>query len=559
MGHQHPIVLQERLSLPVLACGESSTQLLLCSLKAADMERMERPPLTLMLCLDTSGSMMGRPLELVCESIEMLLSKLDVRDHLGMVIFNNRARLISPLRQINEEARAFYKGVLRGIQALGSTNMAAGLRLALEHLTREYTGSLSHLILFSDGQPNRGEMFPVELSAIIERAGEHFSLSCLGFSAKHDEYLLQQLARTGRGGYAYIESPETIPHAFAKELGGLLSIVGTQVQLLLRPMSGCSILGMRNPLQLKYTGQGLKIELPDMMAGSQFHLFLDIQIEVADAWGPQPLLEMELRYQFPGSFPQQISTTQQIHYVAAQEGSSQMDPVVATHLLLHEVSQAWEHAHELANAAKFPEAISLLQQQKERLRSAPGFREKKGSIRNWYEQIVDEIAVLSAYPKGERYQHVRKAVLSEMADPSGLLRRSGTSIAALNTTQRQLLGELMLKAVGMPHAYLRVVSVPSDSDIPVGQTFPLLGEASIGRMGQIQLDHPSVGKQHVRLIATPQGYIAIDLLSINPPAINGETMLRPTRMSDDDVLKVGEFELSFHMGVAPNLQLPPSS
>lgn len=558
MSQQDPLSLSERMAFSVLASEEVSSQVLLCSLKARDLELDERPPLTLMLCLDTSGSMMGRPLDLVCEAIEMLLSKLDARDRLGMVTFNNRARLISPLRAINEEGRAFFHGVLRTVQALGSTNMAAGLRLAMEHLQRDNRGALSHVLLFSDGQPNRGDMEPEELATILLRTDDNCSLSCLGFSRDHDEDLLQKLARIGRGGYAYIESPEMIPHAFARELGGLLSVVGAQVQLFLRPLASCSILGLRNPLPLKYTGQGIKIDLPDLIGGAEMHLFVEIQVEAPGSYGHHPLMEIELRYQFPGVHPQQISRTHRVECAIGPERSSAMDPVVATRLLLYEVAEVWEQAHDLAQHGNFAQAIQHLQVQKARLRDAPGYREKKGDIRNWYEQIVDEINVLSEYPRGERYQHVRKAAKSEMADPSGILRRSGTSIGELNTTQRQLLGELMLKAVGVPHAFLEVESVPSDSSLAVGHIFPLLGEASIGRLGAIAIDHASVGKRHVRLIATPKGYMAIDLLSVNPPSINGETMLRPTRLNEGDLLRIGDFDLRFHLGLAPALQRPLS-
>ncbi len=553
MAQQHPITLVGHLAYPVMGSGENQTQVLLCSLKAYDLELTQRAPLTLMLCLDTSGSMMGRPLELVAESIAMLLSKLDSRDRLGMVTFNNRARLISPLRAVNEEGRAFYQGVLRGIQALGSTNMSAGLQLALEHLTRDSEG-LSHLLLFSDGQPNRGEIDTEELQSIVGKADTRCSVSCLGFSAKHDEDLLYTLARTGRGGYAYIESAETIPIAFAKELGGMLSIVGNHIQLLLRPRAGCSILGLRNDVNLKYTGQGLMVELPDMLGGAQYHLFVDVQVEAPESHGVRPLVEFELRYILPGTHPQQVSLTHQVEYTVAEQPSGEMNPIVSTRLLLYEVAAAWEKAHMLANSNKFSEAIQLLTEQQSRLRAAPGFREEKGDIRNWFEQMVDEIAVLSEYPRGERYQHIRKVAMSEMPDPSGLMRRGSTSIVELNTTQRSLLGELMLKAVGMPHAYLQIEFVPDDSELEVGHVFPILGEASIGRMGEIIIDHHSIGKRHVRLVATPKGYIVIDLLSINPPSINGEVMLHPTLLSDEDMIHIGDFFLSFHMGLAPELQ-----
>jgi hypothetical protein len=433
--------------------------------------------------------------------------------------------------------------------------MEAGLRLSLEQLSDVEGEALTHLILFSDGQPNRGETDPSKLASRLTRIKDRSSFSFLGFGDAHNEDLLQQMAQESLGGYAYIESAETIPLAFAKELGGLMSIVATDVQLFLRPLFGCSILKLLNNLQTRYTERGFAVTLPDMIAGAEFHLFFELSVNAPEQYGAQQMAELELRYCLAGQHKQQIAQTRHLEYVASNERSAEMDAVAATRLLLYQVAQAWEEAHKLAQSARYADAISLLQSQQLRLRSAPGFRERKGEIRNWYEQIIDEIAVLSEAPRGERYQQVRKVVKSEMSDPSGIFRRSNTSFANLNTTQRHLLNDLMLKAVGIPHAYLQIESIPADSPIENGHIFPILGEVSIGRMGQIQIDHHSIGKLHLRLIATPDGYLAIDLLSTNPPAINGKPLLKSTRLFDADLIQLGEFTLRFRLGLAPSLQL----
>lgn len=432
--------------------------------------------------------------------------------------------------------------------------MSAGLELALGQLAQENQGP-AHLLVFSDGKPNRGEVDTGKLHQIVSRlGGNHLSVSCLGFSAEHDEDLLQGLAHKGQGSYAYIESAETIPIAFAKELGGLLSIVGHQVQLFMRPMAGCSIVGMRNDLVLHYTGQGLRVDLPNMLGGAEYHLFLDLLQDAPEKMGSSTLVEMELRYVLPGSHSQQVSLSRLVEYTVQEKRGREVSPFVATRLLLYEVAVAWRESHVLATQERYSEAIALLQEQKERLFAAPGFREAKGEIRNWFEQIVDEVAILSEYPKGERYQQVRKVAKIEMSDPSGIFRRSGTSFVKLNTTQRSMLGKFMLKAMGMPHAYLRLESVPAGCTLEVGHIFPLLGEVSLGRMGEIAIDHSSLGKRHIRLVATPKGYILIDLLSVKPSSVNGDMVLQPTPLKDGDRILVGEFLFRFHMGLAPGLK-----
>lgn len=551
---KQPITLDYRLAHPVLGPEQQLTQMLLCSMTAKDVPLAERPPLTLMLCVDTSGSMMGRPLELVIESIRMLLDQLNKNDRLGMVIFSNRPRIISSVRNVNEEGKSFFQGVLSGIQAMGSTHLEGGLRLALEHMPTIQDGELGHIVLFSDGKPNRGE---ISTTALANMVGKHqdITLSSFGFGLKHDEDLLQKLARTGKGGYAYIESPDMVPLAFAKELGSLFSVVGTNVKLLLRPLSGCSIVGLRSPQQqILYTERGMAIELPDLIAGQTFHLLMKIQLQTQSTPARHRFCEMELRYTLTGSTPQEISFVSPLFYEVKEDPEIELDPIVATRVLLQDVSEAWEKAHQHAMKKQYDEAVALLAPLLPRLKMALNMGVNGEEIRNWYEQIVDEVAILSQRPDEERYQRVRKAAKSEMSDPTGIFRRSNTSIINLNTTQRNLLGELMLKAVGMPHAHLRVVTKPSDSDIEEGHTFPILGEVSIGRLGQIQLDHPSVSKRHVRLVATPKGYLLIDLLSTNAPIVNDKPVSGPTRLEDGDKLCIGDFVLSFHMGLAPELK-----
>lgn len=53
--------------------------------------------------------------------------------------------------------------------------------------------------------------------------------------------LFQSIAEAGGGETYIISSEDDIPAAFGKALGGLLSIVASDLEIVLRPRSGCSI------------------------------------------------------------------------------------------------------------------------------------------------------------------------------------------------------------------------------------------------------------------------------------------------------------------------------
>ncbi len=551
---KQPLSLSYNLAYPVLGLDQNLTQPLLLTLSAEDLQRSDRPPISLMLCIDLSGSMMGRPLELVVQSVKMLLEQLDENDRLGMVTFANKGRLISPMRSITPEGRGFFLGVLSSIQAAGSTNIEEGLRLALKGMPPPREGELRHILLLSDGQPNRGAKDPETLTHIVSQNRGNTTLSAFGYGDKHDENLLQALAKAGGSSYAYVESEDVAPIAFAQGLGSLFSTIATNIQLLLSPRPNSSIIDVRGEHQLTHTPQGVSLSLPDMIANQKVHILIDIQIITPTHEGTHPLLDVECRYTFPGPTPQEISVLLPISYSTRQNADLQMNPVVTSRILLIEVAEAWEEAHQLADQALFSEATKLLKKYLPKLQQSYEFSQENSESRNWYEQLIDEILLFSQQPDRERYNRMIKTAKTEMNDPTGLFRRNSTSSANLNTTQRSLLSHLMQKVFGVPHAYLQMMRYPHE--IKLKQTiFPILGETSIGRMGQIKLEHHSVAKKHVRLVATPAGYLLIDLVSVNPPLINKKPVSGPTLLKDNDLIQIGEFALSFHMGIAPSLKI----
>src|SRR5262249_16052621 len=97
------------------------------SASAPGVERM-RPPLSVVFCIDVSGSMAGPPLEHVVQSIERLVGLLDPEDRVGVVAFSDGASDIAPLEKVDGEAKKRIVGRVRRLSAEGGTHMESGLR-----------------------------------------------------------------------------------------------------------------------------------------------------------------------------------------------------------------------------------------------------------------------------------------------------------------------------------------------------------------------------------------------------------------------------------------------
>ncbi len=551
---RNPLTLQSHLAYPTLGVEQQLQQVLLLSLTAEDMRITHRAPLSLMLCVDLSGSMMGRPLELVIESIRILLQQLNEDDRLGMVTFANTGRLVTPMKLLTPETRGFFHGVLSGIQAAGSTNMEDGLRMAFKHIPESRPGELVHMVLLSDGKPNRGMVHPNDLEALVGRKRQNTTVSCFGYGPDHDEDLLQDLARQGGGGYAYVESGEVAPLAFARELGSLFSMIGTDIKILFRPGMGCSVLGIQGEQTIHYTDRGMAIAVPDMIGGQKIHLMLDMQIKTPARTGAFTVADIELNYTLPGQPPQQISFLNTLQAHAENNNVLKMNPLVAERILLGEVAKATEEAHRYADKQQFDRAAQILKPFIKRIEDLDGFAQSDSEARRWHDHIVDAIAVFTRRPDADHYRRVRKAAKSDISDPNGMLRKTNTSMIDLNTTQRDLLSKLMQKVFGIPHAHLIVEQAPSGSTPAEGTIFPVLGETIIGQNAQVQLDDKDVSQKQARLVATPGGYLLIDMIATQPSLINNKPVKGPTLLNEGDLIQIGHFYMRFKMGIAPNLR-----
>lgn len=199
----------------------------------------------LCLILDRSGSMRGRPMEMVKAAARQLVGQLALGDRLSLVAFDHEAQVILPCQEIAPEPLSILQAI-EGLTAGGGTCIDEGLKLGIEELARSRKPSgaasqdaissappsVSQIFLLTDGENEHGND-PRCLKMAELAASYGISVHCLGFGSHWNQDTLEQIADAGAGALCYIEQPEDAPATFETLLTRVQSVQLTNARLLL--------------------------------------------------------------------------------------------------------------------------------------------------------------------------------------------------------------------------------------------------------------------------------------------------------------------------------------
>jgi Ca-activated chloride channel homolog len=160
-------------------------------------------PRDLSLVVDVSGSMSGTKLEQVKQALQQALGTLRPEDRFRLIAFSSSVREFRPgftPATAGDLARA--REFVDGLVADGGTNIAGALDAALTSPADEER--LPIVIFLTDGLPSVGEQEPDRLA---EQAGTRIGrarIFTFGVGEDVNTYLLDRLAREGRGSPEYV-------------------------------------------------------------------------------------------------------------------------------------------------------------------------------------------------------------------------------------------------------------------------------------------------------------------------------------------------------------------
>lgn len=156
-----------------------------------------RHDLALMLVIDTSGSMLGQPMEAARDAARALLDRLPEGDRVAVLSFADM-----PLWQVGlTDDRALARAVLAGLWADGSTALYDAVGLAAREMSLAHE-SRRVVLLLSDGRDFGGVSLSGRDGSLEAARSSGAVFHAVGLGSDYDEAYLTDLAH-GSGGEFY--------------------------------------------------------------------------------------------------------------------------------------------------------------------------------------------------------------------------------------------------------------------------------------------------------------------------------------------------------------------
>ncbi len=177
--------------------------------------RTERPPATLLLIVDRSGSMEGLPMQLAKEAAMRASEILQPNDSLGVLAFNTDYEWQVPLSTLGQGlALRDVLDTIAGMIPTGGTDMLRPLREGVTALAAQ-PDARRHIVLLSDGKSTGS--FPEFQEIVTEAAAAGITVSTIAIGEGADRELLTNIAEWGNGRYHFASAPEDIPRLVLAE------------------------------------------------------------------------------------------------------------------------------------------------------------------------------------------------------------------------------------------------------------------------------------------------------------------------------------------------------
>jgi len=182
----------------------------------ADLARLPRSPVEMVFTLDVSGSMSGRPIEQAKTAVRWALRHLRPDDTFQVVRFAGGAEQMAdrPVPATPENVRRALQ-YIEGTSAGGGTMMLEGLSKALTAPADE--SRHRYVVFLTDGFIGND----VEVLGALQRMLGNSRVFAMGVGPSVNRYLMDHMAKLGRGAVAYLDLKENAEEAMATFFGAV--------------------------------------------------------------------------------------------------------------------------------------------------------------------------------------------------------------------------------------------------------------------------------------------------------------------------------------------------
>lgn len=218
------------------------------------VERIDHVPCDIVLVIDVSGSMSdaapvpGNPgevreeygmsiMDLTKHAANTILETLDQNDRLGIVTFNQDAKVIQELTSMTPRNKKVAALKIKRMRPTGQTNLWGGIQeaLALFRGSSQWTsGNVQATMVLTDGQPTMGCPSKGYVPKLRSMGQLPATIHTFGFGYNLRSGLLKSIAEAGGGNYSFIPDAGMLGTTFIHAVANLQSTYANDVFLRLR-------------------------------------------------------------------------------------------------------------------------------------------------------------------------------------------------------------------------------------------------------------------------------------------------------------------------------------
>jgi Ca-activated chloride channel family protein len=325
---------------------------------AGKIAMQQRPPIDLALVVDTSGSMVGAPIDEARAAALTLLDGLRDGDRLTVVTFDTKAHVLVPPFVVDRSKLEPTRKALASMQARGTTDLAAGLALAVQQqMSSGLADSARRMVILGDGVPNDATPIPGQ---IAQAKSYGISISTLGFGLEYDETLLAQIAKDTGGRFHRIAPGEPIADAFSTEVMKIERTVASNVTVRMQPGPGVTIERVLGHGSAPDQSRAHTVALTDLAEGQHQDLFVEMTVSAHAMGATVELLDTAVTYDDRTANAGRLERTQFTAVPAGDEDTT-TDPEIDREVALARVAAASIDAISMARAGDFKGADRLLE------------------------------------------------------------------------------------------------------------------------------------------------------------------------------------------------------
>ena len=290
-----------------------------------DPDTVQKPPLDMVVVLDTSGSMADAgKIDFAKSGLLLLVDQLADTDRLTLITFSDSVHTLFGPATVGGQRDAL-KAQINAIVAGGSTDIYDALKAGyLAALAGSVETEQRRLLFLTDGLPTAGDTATADILSMSESYNEQYvGLTSIGLGTDVDADLLRKLAEQGGGNFYFIEDPSAVMEVFTEELKFFVAPIAYDVELDLAGAPGFTVGDVFGTNLYTPNATGGQIKVPAVFLvsrqssaldatggrrGGGAAILADMQVLSPGTAGPNTIASVSLSFRAPGETMRRVQT-----------------------------------------------------------------------------------------------------------------------------------------------------------------------------------------------------------------------------------------------------------